>query len=199
MELFDSHVHYEDAMFKDDRYERLDRLRNTDVQFILNCCSDVEVFDTVIDIVDKYDFAYGSIGIHPHWTAETPDDYLDRIKELVKHPKIVAIGEMGLDYFWSEPKDLQKRIFSLLGLSDEEAHEKFGFLTDAFKYGAPPHGGIGLGLDRLVMQMLKLETLRDCIAYPKVQNASEPMTECPAFVDAEQLEVLGIAHISEEE
>ena len=88
--------------------------------------------------------------------------------------------------------DLQKRIFSLLGLSDEEAHEKFGFLTDAFKYGAPPHGGIGLGLDRLVMQMLKLETLRDCIAYPKVQNASEPMTECPALVDSEQLEMLGI-------
>ncbi len=89
--------------------------------------------------------------------------------------------------------DLQKRIFSLLGLSDEEAHEKFGFLTDAFKYGAPPHGGIGLGLDRLVMQMLRLETLRDVVAFPKVQNASEPMTECPALVDAEQLEMLGIS------
>ena len=58
MKLFDSHVHYEDAMFKDDRYERLDHLRDTDVKFILNCCSDVEVFDTVMDIVDKYDFAY---------------------------------------------------------------------------------------------------------------------------------------------
>ena len=111
MKLFDSHVHYEDAMFKDDRYERLDHLRDTDVKFILNCCSDAEVFDTVMDIVDKYDFAYGSIGIHPHWTAKTPDDYLDRIRELVKHPKIVAIGEMGLDYFWDEPKDLQERIF----------------------------------------------------------------------------------------
>ena len=94
--------------------------------------------------------------------------------------------------------DLQKRMFSLLGLSDEEAHQKFGFLTDAFKYGAPPHGGIGLGLDRLVMQMLKLETLRDCIAFPKVQNASEPMTECPAIVDAEQLEMLGIQCKTEE-
>lgn len=94
--------------------------------------------------------------------------------------------------------DLQKRIFSLLGLSDEEAHEKFGFLTDAFKYGAPPHGGIGLGLDRLVMQMLRLETLRDVVAFPKLQNASEPMTECPANVDADQLEMLGIAVTSEE-
>ncbi len=94
--------------------------------------------------------------------------------------------------------DLQKRIFNLLGLSDEEAHEKFGFLTDAFKYGAPPHGGIGLGLDRLVMQMLRLETLRDCIAFPKVQNASEPMTECPAKVDNEQLTMLGIECTVEE-
>ena len=87
---------------------------------------------------------------------------------------------------------LQKRIFSLLGLSDEEAYQKFGFLTDAFKYGAPPHGGIGLGLDRLCMQMLKLDTLRDVVAYPKVQNASEPMTECPAMVDTAQLTDLGI-------
>ncbi len=95
--------------------------------------------------------------------------------------------------------DLQKRIFSLLGLSDEEAHEKFGFLTDAFKYGAPPHGGIGLGLDRLVMQMLKLDTLRDVVAFPKLQNASEPMTECPSIVDADQLEMLGIGIVKEEE
>ena len=88
--------------------------------------------------------------------------------------------------------ELQNRIFSLLGLSDEEAHEKFGYLTDAFKYGAPPHGGIGLGLDRLCMQMLKLDNLRDVVAYPKVQNASEPMTECPSIVDGVQLKELGI-------
>ena len=92
---------------------------------------------------------------------------------------------------------LQKRIFSLLGLSDEEAYQKFGFLTDAFRFGAPPHGGIGLGLDRLCMQMLRLETLRDVVAYPKVQNASEPMTECPAGVDSAQLKELGIALATE--
>ncbi len=89
--------------------------------------------------------------------------------------------------------DLQARIFSLLGLSDEEAHNKFGYLLDAFKYGAPPHGGMGIGLDRLVMQMLGCESLRDVIAYPKVQNASEPMTECPATVDGIQLDDLGLA------
>jgi aspartyl-tRNA synthetase len=88
--------------------------------------------------------------------------------------------------------DLQKRIFSLLGLSDEEAYSKFGYLTDAFKYGAPPHGGMGLGLDRLIMQMLGCDSLRDVVAYPKVQNASEPMTECPAGVDEVQLNDLGL-------
>ncbi len=89
--------------------------------------------------------------------------------------------------------DLQKRMFTLLGLSDEEAYAKFGYLTDAFKYGAPPHGGMGIGLDRLVMQMLGCDSLRDVVAYPKVQNASEPMTECPAPVDEIQLDELGIA------
>ncbi len=95
--------------------------------------------------------------------------------------------------------DLQARIFSLLGLSDEEAHNKFGYLLDAFKYGAPPHGGMGIGLDRLVMQMLGCESLRDVIAYPKVQNASEPMTECPAVVDGVQLDDLGIGITVNEE
>ena len=87
---------------------------------------------------------------------------------------------------------LQKRMFTLLGLSDEEAYEKFGFLTDAFKFGPPPHGGMGIGLDRLVMQMIGADSLRDVIAFPKLQNASEPMTECPSPVDTLQLDDLGI-------
>ena len=88
--------------------------------------------------------------------------------------------------------DLQDRMFSLLGLTPEEANEKFGFLLGAFKYGAPPHGGMGIGLDRLVMQMVGAESLRDVIAFPKLKDATEPMTECPAAVDKEQLDVLGI-------
>ncbi|MBR5496481.1 MAG: Asp-tRNA(Asn)/Glu-tRNA(Gln) amidotransferase GatCAB subunit C, partial [Clostridia bacterium] len=88
--------------------------------------------------------------------------------------------------------ELQDRMFKLLGLSTEEANEKFGFLLGAFKYGAPPHGGMGIGLDRLVMQMVGAESLRDVIAYPKLKDATEPMTECPSVVDKEQLDVLGI-------
>ena len=143
------------------------------------------------------------VAMHHPFTAPLEEclDYLETDKANVRanaYDLVLNGIELASGSIRITNPDLQNRIFSLLGLSDEEAHEKFGFLTDAFKYGAPPHGGIGLGLDRLVMQMLKLETLRDCIAYPKVQNASEPMTECPAFVDEEQLEVLGIAHIKEE-
>lgn len=94
--------------------------------------------------------------------------------------------------------DLQKRMFNLLGLTDDEISEKFGFLTEAFKYGAPPHGGMGIGLDRLTMQLLECDSLRDVIAFPKVQNAMELMTMCPARVDKKALDDLGISVKSEE-
>ncbi len=87
---------------------------------------------------------------------------------------------------------LQAKMFKALGLSDEEAHEKFGFLTDAFKYGAPPHGGMGIGLDRLVMLMCGCDSLRDVIAFPKVSNSSELMSGAPAQVDDAQLKDLNI-------
>ena len=88
--------------------------------------------------------------------------------------------------------ELQSRIFSLLGLSQEEAQAKFGYLLDAFRFGPPPHGGMGIGLDRLVMQMLGAESLRDVIAYPKLKDATEAMTECPSPVDDDQLKLLGL-------
>ncbi len=87
---------------------------------------------------------------------------------------------------------LQSKIFELLGLSQEEAYAKFGYLLDAFRYGAPPHGGMAIGLDRLVMQMLGAESLRDVVAFPKVQNASELMTGCPAEVPEQALRELGL-------
>lgn len=95
--------------------------------------------------------------------------------------------------------DLQKQMFRALGLSDEVSYAKFGYLTDAFKYGAPPHGGMALGLDRLVMQMLGASTLRDVVAYPKVQNMTELMTQCPSSVDESQLAELGLSVLPTEE
>lgn len=94
----------------------------------------------------------------------------------------------------SDP-DLQQDMFTALGFTKEESNERFGFLIDAFKYGAPPHGGMAYGLDRLVMIMLKKDSIRDVIAFPKIQTASELMTECPAPVDKKQLDELNIATI----
>ena len=94
---------------------------------------------------------------------------------------------------------LQSKMFKALGLSDEEAEEKFGFLTGAFKYGAPPHGGMGIGLDRLVMLMCGCDSLRDVIAFPKISNSSELMSGAPAEVDTAQLTDLSIAVINTEE
>ena len=89
--------------------------------------------------------------------------------------------------------ELQQKMFEALGLTDEEIAAKFGFLVDAYRYAAPPHGGMGFGLDRISMILCGADSLRDVVAFPKVQNASELMSACPSVVDAEQLEELGIA------
>ena len=88
--------------------------------------------------------------------------------------------------------DIQERMFKELGFTPEAAHEQFGFLLDAFKYGVPPHAGLAYGLDRLVMLMAKEDSIRDVIAFPKVKDASCLMTEAPSPVDAAQLEELGL-------
>ena len=88
--------------------------------------------------------------------------------------------------------ELQQKMFRALKLTDEEIEAKFGFLVEAYKYGAPPHGGMGIGLDRIAMLMCGADSLRDVTAFPKAQNASEPMSSCPSAVDAESLDVLGI-------
>ncbi len=95
--------------------------------------------------------------------------------------------------------ELQQKMFKALKLTDEEIEAKFGFLVEAYKYGAPPHGGMGIGLDRVSMLLCGADSLRDVTAFPKVQNASELMSSCPAPVDKESLDVLGIAITKTEE
>ena len=96
--------------------------------------------------------------------------------------------------------DIQEKMFEALGFTKEEAQKQFGFLLDAFKYGVPPHAGLAYGLDRLVMLMAKVDSIRDVIAFPKVKDASCLMSEAPDMVDEKQLEELGIAiRVQEEE
>lgn len=116
-----------------------------------------------------------------------PEKVVAKAFDLVLNGTELSSGSIRItDY------ELQQKMFEALGMDDAEIEAKFGFLVDAYKYGAPPHGGLGIGLDRLAMVMLQAESLRDVVAFPKVQNASELMSECPSPVDPESLEVLGI-------
>ena len=95
-------------------------------------------------------------------------------------------------------QDMQAEVFKLLGISDEEAKEKFGFLLDALQYGAPPHAGLAFGLDRMVMLMVGADSIRDVMAFPKTSTAACPLTSAPGFANEEQLADLGIQVVAKE-
>ncbi len=95
--------------------------------------------------------------------------------------------------------DIQEKMFEVLGFTKERAHEQFGFLLDAFSYGVPPHAGLAYGVDRMIMHMVHADSIRDVIAFPKVKDASDLMSEAPGTVDDKQLEELGIAIAASEE
>ena len=94
--------------------------------------------------------------------------------------------------------DIQNKMFEVLGFTPEQAKEQFGFLLTAFKYGVPPHAGLAYGLDRIIMLMAKADSIRDVIAFPKIKDASDLMTEAPTTVDAKQLEELGLEIVAKE-
>ncbi|WP_019678668.1 aspartate--tRNA ligase [Ruminococcus flavefaciens] len=123
-----------------------------------------------------------------------PENVRAKAWDLVLNGTELSSGSMRITDF-----ELQQKMFEALGMTDEEIQAKFGFLVDAYRYGAPPHGGMGIGLDRIAMIMCKADSLRDVTAFPKVQNASELMSECPSYVDDESLDVLGISVVKKED
>jgi len=116
-----------------------------------------------------------------------PEKVFAKAYDLVLNGTELSSGSIRINDY-----ELQQKMFKALGLTDEEIEAKFGFLVEAYKYGAAPHGGMGIGLDRLAMIMCGADSLRDVTAFPKVQNASELMSACPAPVDKDSLDVLGI-------
>ncbi len=136
---------------------------------------------------------------HHPFTSCHPDDVtlldsgegLDRVR--ARSYDLVLNGtEMGSGSIRIHERDVQEKIFRILGLGEDEARMRFGFLLDAFRFGAPPHGGIAFGLDRLMTFFTGSESIRDVIAFPKTQRAYCPLTNAPSPVDAKQLDELGI-------
>lgn len=144
------------------------------------------------------------VAVHHPFTAPMEQD----LELLEKEPgavrakayDIVLNGyELGGGSIRIHRREIQQKMFELLGFEPEDAQERFGFLLDAFQYGVPPHGGLAFGLDRIIMLMSGATSIRDVIAFPKVKDASCPMTDAPNVVEQKQLEELGIAIVKEKE
>lgn len=137
------------------------------------------------------------VAVHHPFTAPKPSD-LERLEtdpagvRAQAYDLVLNGVEVGGGSIRIHNRDVQARVFKALGISEEEAQDKFGFLLEAFEYGAPPHGGIAFGLDRLVMLLLGRESIREVIAFPKTQKGACLMTKAPASVERGQLEELGL-------
>jgi aspartyl-tRNA synthetase len=136
--------------------------------------------------------------MHHPFTSPRPED-VDRLESdsgsvRARAYDVVMDGlELGGGSIRIHDPELQRRMFAVLGIGEEEARARFGFLLEAFRFGVPPHGGIALGLDRMVMVMAGRDSIRDVIAFPKTTSASCLMTEAPSAVDDAQLSELGLA------
>ena len=160
---------------------------------------DVFKFAWVVDfpLVEYDDEERRWVAIHHPFTSPVEEDleYMDTDPGKVRaraYDMVLNGIELGGGSIRIHRRDIQEKMFDLLGHSEEEANEKFGFMLEAFEYGTPPHGGIAFGLDRMIMLMAKRDTIRDVIAFPKTQSATDIMTQAPSVVTPRQTEELHI-------
>ena len=125
----------------------------------------------------------------PAGDLDNPAQLSSRAYDLVLDGAEIGGGSIRINRI-----DVQQRVFELLGIDPEEAEARFGFLLDALRYGAPPHGGIAMGIDRIVAALAGVESIRDTIAFPKAASGTDPLTGAPAPVDPAQLRELGLRH-----
>ncbi|MBS1895960.1 MAG: aspartate--tRNA ligase [Actinobacteria bacterium] len=166
---------------------------------------DAPMFEPAADAVASGDVAVGAgawTAVHHAFTGPKPEFEAtfdtDPGSALAYAYDIVCNGsELGGGSIRIHREDVQKRVFEVMGISDEVAQEQFGFLLDAFKFGAPPHGGIALGMDRVLQHLSKTESIREVIAFPKTGNGFDPLTAAPAPITAEQRKEAGVDAVAE--
>ncbi|MDH2416441.1 aspartate--tRNA ligase [Nocardioides sp. CER19] len=168
---------------------------------------DAPMFEPAAEAVASGDVAVGAgawTAVHHAFTGPKPE-FLDTFdtdpgSALAYAYDIVCNGsELGGGSIRIHREDVQKRVFNVMGISDEQAQEKFGFLLDAFKFGAPPHGGIALGLDRVVALLAKVDSIREVIAFPKSGGGFDPLTSAPAPITAQQRKEAGVDAVPAED
>ncbi|HEU0189885.1 MAG TPA: amino acid--tRNA ligase-related protein, partial [Mycobacterium sp.] len=161
---------------------------------------DAPLFEPAADAVASGDVAVGTgawTAVHHAFTSPKPE-FLDTFdtdpgSALAYAYDIVCNGnEIGGGSIRIHRRDVQERVFAVMGLSEEDAQEKFGFLLEAFAYGAPPHGGIAFGWDRIVSLLAGTESIRDVIAFPKTGGGVDPLTDAPAPITAQQRKESGM-------
>ncbi|MFE6735560.1 aspartate--tRNA ligase [Microbacterium sp. NPDC057650] len=175
--------------------------------FAFTWVMDAPMFEPAADAVASGDVAVGAgawTAVHHAFTGPKPEfeDTFDTDpgSALAYAYDIVCNGsELGGGSIRIHREDIQKRVFKVMGISEEQAQEKFGFLLDAFKFGAPPHGGIALGMDRVLQHLTKTDSIREVIAFPKSGNGFDPLTEAPGTITPEQRAEAGVDFVPEDE